>query len=148
MDGRCSPSRSATVDSPTQSVVPEDVQSQSSRTSEFKINSKSKNGADRSVTADNLVEMLEMSKVPVDTILALLETDGGSMFSTFPKSSAEEKFVRTKILLFRELRKAIEETYLLPISKIEVPPDGQKTVYVIFTPSAADKPYVQVFFAR
>jgi hypothetical protein len=91
-----------------------------------------------------ILELLEASKMTLDNVLSLLENDISNTTAMLSKVFSEEKVVRSKILLLRELQKSIDDARLVPVSQLEIPPEGRKTVYVVFKPTGADKTYIQV----
>ena len=93
---------------------------------------------------DDLVQMYRACKDPLELALLLLDSNGSGSNSTYPKAFFEASSVSLKILLLHELQKAVEGQLLKPISTLEIAPESQKNIYVIFTPDGSDKPYIQV----
>ncbi|KND01233.1 uncharacterized protein SPPG_04324 [Spizellomyces punctatus DAOM BR117] len=95
----------------------------------------------RSTTMLNNV--LESSKIAIDVLLTMLESATGKFPPMFPKPSGEEKYVRARLHLNRELENAIQDGRLVPVSLVEVPAESDMPIVLVFTPAAGNKPYVQ-----
>ncbi len=61
----------------------------------------------------------------------------------FPKSSVEEKYVKTQISLKRNLDAAIRDRLLVPISAVTVPAEASLMVVLLLTASGKNRPYIQ-----
>ena len=60
-----------------------------------------------------------------------------------PKPSLEAEYVRSRILLRNELDYILNSNYLNPIQKIEIPPQSEKRIILIYIPSSQNKPFIQ-----
>jgi hypothetical protein len=128
---------------PKTTPLTDDQLSQTSKASEHKTFFKS-GVSDKPTMSSNIMDMLEASKVPLEVIMNLLETDVIPLNGTLPKLTTEETFVRMRFLLLRELRKIMDEKRLTPVTSLDIPPDSQVTVFLIYTPESSNKPYIQV----
>ncbi|KAG0296881.1 hypothetical protein BGZ96_008236 [Linnemannia gamsii] len=68
-------------------------------------------------------------------------TTGGSML--FYKPADEERYVKEKMKLTRELQNAIASGELAPISVVSVPPETEHQLVVLFTPSSTFRDHIK-----
>ena len=68
--------------------------------------------------------------------------------NTSSAKSSESKAAYSKIQLHSEIRRAIEANSLVSISRVEIPSQAQKTLFLILTASGAVNPYIQVYFYK
>ncbi|KAF9103246.1 hypothetical protein BGX29_003628 [Mortierella sp. GBA35] len=80
----------------------------------------------------------------LDSVLAAMDassTTGGSML--FYKPADEERYVKEKMRLTRELQNAIASGELAPISVVSVPPETEHQLVVLFTPSSTFRDHIK-----
>ncbi|KAF9429715.1 hypothetical protein BGZ94_009742 [Podila epigama] len=85
-----------------------------------------------------------LSARPLDAVLAALDANslaGGSML--FYKPADEERFVKDKMKLARELQSAIASSELAPVSVVSVPPETEHQLFVLFTPSSTFRDHIK-----
>ncbi|KAI8917062.1 hypothetical protein DFJ77DRAFT_331406 [Powellomyces hirtus] len=90
-----------------------------------------------------LNDISDTTKLPINTLLSMLESVTGILPPPLSKLSAEEQYVRARLHLTRELEIAIKDGRLVPISIIEIPPDSDLPILVVFTPNGEHKPQIQ-----
>ncbi|KAI9489901.1 hypothetical protein BDB00DRAFT_875869 [Zychaea mexicana] len=83
------------------------------------------------------------SRVPFEDLISVLEHGSKAATPLFPKQSAEERFVRQQLAWRRELDRLIEKGDLVRSSIINVDPQGEEEVVIVFTPNSDTKPHVQ-----
>lgn len=83
------------------------------------------------------------TRVPFEDLIAVLEHGSRAATPLFPKLSAEERFVRQQLAWRRELERLIEKGDLVRTSLVEVDPNGEEEVVIVFTPNGESKPHVQ-----
>ncbi|KAJ3043675.1 hypothetical protein HDV00_004448 [Rhizophlyctis rosea] len=89
----------------------------------------------------SLVDVLEGSRLPIDELISLLESATGVSPPLFGKSSSEEKYVRGQMLLRRQLDGAIRGGGLVPARVVDIPPQGEVVVVVVFTAVGDNKQF-------
>ncbi|KAF9912253.1 hypothetical protein EC991_000144 [Linnemannia zychae] len=85
-----------------------------------------------------------LSSRTLDSVLAAMDANsstGGSML--FYKPADEERYVKEKMKLTRELRNAIASGELAPISVVSVPPETEHQLVVLFTPSSTFRDHIK-----
>ncbi|KAI9139015.1 hypothetical protein BKA69DRAFT_705580 [Paraphysoderma sedebokerense] len=80
----------------------------------------------------------------LDSVLSSLESMNISALPLFPKQAMEERYVKFLLNLRRELDQSIRDGRLIPVtSSIEIAPDTEENIVLIYTPKGANKPYIQ-----
>ncbi|KAJ3089439.1 hypothetical protein HK102_006398 [Quaeritorhiza haematococci] len=102
-----------------------------------------KKGGSTKMSNMTLLDLLETSKLSADRIVELLENTTGSLPPLFPKPSSEEKYVRTAMLLRREFESMVADGRLEPVRRVEIAPENEETLIIVFTPSGQAKPFIQ-----
>ncbi|KAF9147784.1 hypothetical protein BG015_010515, partial [Linnemannia schmuckeri] len=85
-----------------------------------------------------------LSERTLESVLAAMDassTIGGSML--FYKPADEERYVKEKMKLTRELQNAIASGELAPISVVSVPPETEHQLVVLFTPSSTFRDHIK-----
>ncbi|KAG0065796.1 hypothetical protein BGZ89_007929 [Linnemannia elongata] len=85
-----------------------------------------------------------LSERSLESVLAAMDassTTGGSML--FYKPADEERYVKEKMKLTRELQNAIASGDLAPISVVSVPPETEHQLVVLFTPSSTFRDHIK-----
>ncbi|KAL0084669.1 hypothetical protein F4703DRAFT_1855426 [Phycomyces blakesleeanus] len=82
------------------------------------------------------------SRVPFEDLISVLEHGSKATPPLFPKQSAEEQFVRHQLAWRRELDRLIEKGDLVPAMLVQVEPQGEEEVVIVFTPKGNTKPHV------
>ncbi|KAI7867864.1 hypothetical protein BDF14DRAFT_1799977 [Spinellus fusiger] len=82
------------------------------------------------------------SRVPFDDLISVLEHGSKAMPLLFPKQAAEEQYVRHQLAWRRELDRLVEKGDLVPTSLVQVEPQGEEEVVIVFTPKGINKPHV------
>lgn len=85
-----------------------------------------------------------LSERTLESVLAAMDvgsTTGGSML--FYKPADEERYVKEKMKLTRELQNAIASGELAPISVVSVPPETEHQLVVLFTPSSSVRDHIK-----
>ncbi|KAI9031580.1 hypothetical protein CLU79DRAFT_830852 [Phycomyces nitens] len=82
------------------------------------------------------------SRVPFEDLISVLEHGSKATPPLFPKQSAEEQFVRHQLAWRRELDRLIEKGDLVPALLVEVAPQDEEEVVIVFTPKGNTKPHV------
>ncbi|KAH7052805.1 hypothetical protein BKA57DRAFT_391544, partial [Linnemannia elongata] len=85
-----------------------------------------------------------LSERSLESVLAAMDassTTGGSML--FYKPADEERYVKEKMKLTRELQNAIASGDLVPISVVSVPPETEHQLVVLFTPSSTFRDHIK-----
>lgn len=90
-----------------------------------------------------LADLLEDSKLGMDDLLSALEINTGAVPPLFPKPANEEKYVRAQLLLRRELDSLVADGRLVPVSMVDIPPQNEITIVLVFVSNGENKPYVQ-----
>ena len=85
----------------------------------------------------------ELSKMSFETLLGFLEKATGTVPPLFPKPALEERYVKAQMVLRRELESLIRDQKIVPVSHIDIPPQSERLVIVIFTPSSENKSHIQ-----
>ncbi|KAF9133180.1 hypothetical protein BGW39_010393 [Mortierella sp. 14UC] len=94
--------------------------------------------------ADGKQENSLLSSRTLDSVLAAMDANsstGGSML--FYKPADEERYVKEKMKLTRELQNAIASGELVPISVVSVPPETEHQLVVLFTPSSTFRDHIK-----
>eukprot|EP00842_Homolaphlyctis_polyrhiza_P005160 jgi/Hompol1/5645/HPOL_004598-RA len=97
------------------------------------------------LTTALLADILETSRFPlsIDLLLPLLEKSTGILPPLFPRASLEEKYVKSQIILKRELDNAIQDARLVPVSTLEIQPSQSVMIVLVMTALGSNKPNVQ-----
>ncbi|KAG0164422.1 hypothetical protein DFQ28_010304 [Apophysomyces sp. BC1034] len=134
---------------PTYSKLKERETTSIKRTDSFEsINTKSKRPmgitAARYKSRKNLdwPDIAGKSRVPFEDLLSVMEHSSKAAPPLFPKQAAEEKFVRYQLAWRRELERLVEKGDLVRTSFVDVAPQGEEEVVVVFTPNGETKPYI------
>ncbi|KAJ3219397.1 hypothetical protein HK099_004728, partial [Clydaea vesicula] len=90
-----------------------------------------------------LMDMIENGGFSVDDIISLLEVMTGVLPPVYSKSSSEEKYIKAQTILRRDLGNLISNNSLVPASLIEIPPESELMIVLVFTPSGVTKPFIQ-----
>ncbi|KAJ3175580.1 hypothetical protein HDU87_006077 [Geranomyces variabilis] len=93
-------------------------------------------------SASALTDVPDSAKLPLNTLLNMLESVTGISPPPLSKLSVEEQYVRARLHLNRELEIAIKDGRLIPISLIEIAPDCDLPILLVFTPNGEHKPHV------
>ncbi|KAJ3156718.1 hypothetical protein HDU86_003942 [Geranomyces michiganensis] len=94
-------------------------------------------------SASALTDVPDSAKLPLNTLLNMLESVTGISPPPLSKLSVEEQYVRARLHLTRELEIAIKDGRLIPIKLIEIAPDSDLPILLVFTPNGEHKPHVQ-----
>ena len=87
----------------------------------------------------------DSNQISLSTLISTLEQSSGIIPPLFSKAASEEKFVKTQILLNRELRNSISNERITHVGSIEIPEGESVTIIVIMTPNSTWRPTIQVF---
>ncbi|ORY06684.1 hypothetical protein LY90DRAFT_678342 [Neocallimastix californiae] len=82
-------------------------------------------------------------KMILSGLISAFESNNNNLNPVLPKSSMEEDYVRSRMILRNELDYIMNSNYLCPISKIEIPPQSEKRIILIYMPSSQNKPFIQ-----
>ena len=75
-------------------------------------------------------------------VISALETSSRHAL-VFGKQSTEEKFVRTQLLMNRNLESVLRDRRLIPISAVDIDMDSSEMIVLLFKPSGKNRPYIQ-----
>ncbi|OUM65110.1 hypothetical protein PIROE2DRAFT_7914 [Piromyces sp. E2] len=78
-----------------------------------------------------------------NSLISAYESNNYNLTPVLPKPSMEAEYVRSRILLRSELDYILNSNYLNPIQKIEIPPQSEKRIILIYIPSSQNKPFIQ-----
>jgi hypothetical protein len=84
-----------------------------------------------------------LSNMPIESLIAILEKNNGTSPPLFPKTSIEAAYVHKRMTLLRELQNRIRDNQIVPIKMIEIPPNGESQIIVVFTPKRQLRPTIQ-----
>ncbi|KAI9206366.1 uncharacterized protein BJ171DRAFT_29085 [Polychytrium aggregatum] len=90
-----------------------------------------------------IMDEVGTNALPINRFLALCEAMTGTYPPLFPKPSSEEKYVRAQMLLRAEIDNMGGDTRLQPVSVIEIPPESERLIIVVFRASGQNKPMIQ-----
>ncbi|KAF9435384.1 hypothetical protein BGZ76_006407 [Entomortierella beljakovae] len=79
----------------------------------------------------------------LDSVIEALDTNSANGAMLFYKPSEEELFVKERIRLTRDLRNAITSGELARASIVNVPPETEYQLIVLFTPSSMDRDHIK-----
>lgn len=85
-----------------------------------------------------------LSERPLDSVLAAMgaaSAASGSML--FSKPAVEERFVKERMKLTRELQNAITSGELAPVSIVSVPPETEHQLTILFTPLSTFRDHIK-----
>ncbi|KAJ3290798.1 hypothetical protein HK104_006518 [Borealophlyctis nickersoniae] len=92
--------------------------------------------------SSSLVDMAEESRLSIDSLISLMENATGNPLPLFSRPSSEEKYVRGQLSLRRQLDVAIKDGRLLPVTLVDIPPESEQLIVLVFVPAANNKPYI------
>ncbi|KAI8821376.1 uncharacterized protein EV422DRAFT_40284 [Fimicolochytrium jonesii] len=85
----------------------------------------------------------ESATLSVNTLVSMFDAISGVVPPTFQKASGEERYVRTRLHLNREIESAIKDGRLAPLSQLEIAPESDMPLLLLFMPDGESKPYIQ-----
>lgn len=75
------------------------------------------------------------SRVPLDDLISILEHGSLSRTPLFARQSSEEQFVRYQLAWRTELARLIEKAELVPSSLLQLNPNEQEEIIIVYTPT-------------
>ncbi|GAA5813642.1 hypothetical protein MFLAVUS_007126 [Mucor flavus] len=75
------------------------------------------------------------SRVPLDDLISILEHGSLSRTPLFARQSLEEQFVRYQLAWRTELARLIEKAELVPTSLLQLNPNEQEEIIIVYTPT-------------
>ncbi|KAG0344399.1 hypothetical protein BG004_004500 [Podila humilis] len=85
-----------------------------------------------------------LSEQPLDVVLSALDANSATgKTMLFYKPADEERFVKDKMKLTRELQNAIGSGELVPVSVVSVPPETEHQLFILFTPSSIFRDHIK-----
>ncbi|PKC72861.1 hypothetical protein RhiirA1_411279 [Rhizophagus irregularis] len=91
----------------------------------------------------NINEEETLSNMPIESLIAILEKNNGTSPPLFPNTSIEAAYVHKRMTLLRELQNRIRDNQIVPIKMIEIPPNVESQIIVVFTPKRQLRPTIQ-----
>ncbi|RIA92609.1 hypothetical protein C1645_820444 [Glomus cerebriforme] len=91
----------------------------------------------------NMNEEETLSSMPIESLIAILEKNNGTSPPLFPKPSIEAAYVHKRMTLLRELQNRIRDNQIVPVKMVEIPPNGERQIIVVFTPKRQLRPTIQ-----
>ncbi|KAJ3416131.1 hypothetical protein HDV05_003100 [Chytridiales sp. JEL 0842] len=88
-------------------------------------------------------DVFEKSRLPLNSLIQLLEQGTGVNPPLFSKTSAEEKYGKAQQYLRRELDACIANGRLVPVKLVDIPPKSELQLIVVMKASGAQKPNIQ-----
>ncbi|GES89175.1 hypothetical protein GLOIN_2v1769365 [Rhizophagus clarus] len=91
----------------------------------------------------NISEEETLSNMPIESLIDTLDKNNGTSPPLFPNTSKEAAYVNKRMTLLRELQNRIRDNQIVPIKMIEIPPNGESQIIVVFTPKRQLRPTIQ-----
>ena len=99
--------------------------------------------ADETLVRLQIGEILESPRLSIDALLLFLEKSFFTLQNLLPKPALEEKYVKSQLLLKRELDNAKQDGRLVRVTNVTIEPGSDMMLVLEMTPDGTSKMHVQ-----